>query len=166
MIKIKNKSGISLIVLSIVLMVLVMLSGVIVYIGYDIMVTAKNTVFAKDIQTISDAISEYYAVNGSAPILNSGLEITSEKYIENIGTLVGEKAQKALNDEFIINNDQSTVFYEVDMSKIGIEDVKYGIKSNENDLFLISSNSNVVYYYVGYENNSGIYFSNSVLVEK
>ena len=161
-----NRYGIALITLSIILMVLVLLSGVITYIGYDIMVTAKNTAFAKDMETIVDSIEEYYAVNGSLPVLEDGKKITADVYKSNIEELLGETLANELAEELVKNDDENATFYEIDISKIGIDDLKYGIKETPDDIYVISSDSHIVYYYCGYENSSGFYFSNTDLIDK
>ena len=163
--KTNTKGGIALISLSIVLIILVLISGVITYIGYDIIVTAKNTAYAKDMETITDSVMEYYAVNGSFPILENGKEVTTDEYEQDIIDLLGEEAALRLANEIIKNNDEEAVFYEIDISKIGIDDLKFGIKENENDIYVISNDSHIIYYYLGYENSSGLYFSNSNMME-
>lgn len=160
------KKGIALVTLSIVIVILVLLSGIITFVSYDIMTTAKNTAFAKDMETINDAVTEYYAVNGNIPVLSGGKEITADKYKESINKLLGEEALANLIDELNKNGDEEAVFFEIDISKIGIDDLKFGIKENENDIYIISNNSNKVYYYLGYENSSGLYFSNIDMIGK
>jgi len=167
MIKTINKKGISLIVISIVLVILVLLSGLVIYMGNDIILTSKNTVYARDLEKITEAVSEYYAVNGSLPILKeNGKEMKAEKYKSDIKELLGEDKLAILEFEIKENNDEEAIFYEIDISKIGIDDIKYGVKENEHDLFLVSSESHVIYYYIGYENRTGVYFSNTQIIRK
>lgn len=161
-----NKVGIALIALSIVIIILVLISGIVTYVGYNIITTSKNTAYAKDMETITDSVIEYYAVNGSLPILEGGKEITSDEYKQYVKNVIGEEASRKLETEFTKNDDEDATFYEIDISKIGIDDLKYGIKKDENDVYVISNNSHIIYYYKGYENNSGLHFSNTDLMEK
>ena len=163
-----TKVGIALIALSIVILILVLISGIVTYIGYDIITTAKNTAYAKDMETITDSVMEYYVVNGSLPVLDVGKEITAHDYEQEIKNVLGDEAAIKLATELIQNEDEDAILYEIDISKIGVDDLTYGVKKNgnENDIYVISNISHIIYYYVGYENSSGLYFSNSDIMEK
>jgi len=160
------KKGIALISVALVIMVLVMISGIVTYVSYDIIEISKQTSYAKELENISDAVEEYYAVNGSIPALSGGLELTVEEYKKNIEEINGSKITEILAEEITANNDEEAIFYEIDISKIGIEDLKLGLKSNEYDIFLISNESHNVYYYQGYEINGNVYFSNINIMDK
>lgn len=160
------KAGIALISLSIVILILVLLSGIVTYVGYDIIKTAKNTAYAKDMETITDSVMEYYAVNGSLPVLESGKEVTAEEFKEEVRSILGEEASIKLLLEIIKNNDQNATFYEIDISKIGIEDLNFGIKETSTDIYVISNSSHIVYYYLGYEHSSELHFSNAYIIDK
>lgn len=147
-------------------MVLIMISGIVTYVSYDMITISKQTTYAKDLENISDAVEEYYAVNGSIPVLDGGLEVTAEQYKANIEVINGTKITEILTEEIAINNDENATFYEIDISKIGVEDLKLGLKSDEYDLFLVSNDSHVVYYYQGYEINGNVYFSNVNIMDK
>lgn len=161
-----NKKGISLVSLIIVIITLIMISGIITYIGYDMVSESKEVTFAKDIQTLIDAAEEYYAVNGSIPTLEGGMELTAAEYIENIKNINGNEISNILEEEISTNGDNEATFFEIDISKLGIKEMKLGIKENENDIYLISNNSHIVYYYQGYEVKDNVYFSSSQLTNK
>jgi len=71
-----------------------------------------------------------------------------------------------LESIIVKNGDKEAMFYEVDISKIGIEDMKFGVRKNENDIFLVSNESHVVYYYPGYEIGENIYFDSMNILDK
>lgn len=127
------------------------------------MVKSKRTTFLHDIGIVNDSVEEYYAVNGSLPILSSGIEITVDEYRQKINQTYDEDALNSLNEELTLNNDLESNFYEVDISKLNIDSSSLGMKYDEMDVFLVSTN-NVIYYYSGYETSTGIYFSNVKLV--
>lgn len=135
------------------------------YISYDVIAESKKTAFLHDIGVVNDAVEEYYAVNGTMPILNSGIEITANEYKQKVNQLYDADALNCLNEEIALNNDLGSNFYEVDISKINIESSKFGLKKTETDVFLVSTN-NIVYYYSGYETSTGIYFSGAKILDK
>jgi len=158
-----SKKGIAVISLVLIIIVLSLLTGMITYVSNDIISESKRTAFAKDTDVIYDAAQEYYAVNGDIPRLESGLEMDAATYKSNI---TDGSYLEALTEEIASNGDENAIFYEIDMTKIGIEDSIYGLKENEKDLYLISNVSNVIYYYPGIKINKDIYFSNSVIINK
>ena len=166
MIRKNNTRGIAMISLVLTIIILVMLAGMVSYAGYDIINESKKTAFAKDLETLYDATQEYYMVNGSIPILESESGFSTDEYIGRITTLNGAEAAENLQSEILKNEDQTATFYEVSIQKIGIEDITYGVKKNENDYFIISDNSYKIYYYPGETINGNWYFSDTIILEK
>ncbi len=166
MISKSKKSAIALVSLVLIIMILLMISGIVTYVSYDIIKQSKETVFAKNSQAISDAVEEYYAVNGDIPVLTGGVAISASEYETRIESLKGDTFSKILLEEITKNNDENATFYEIDITKIGIEDMKYGIKKDSNDIYLVSSDSYTVYYYPGTKINGDIYFSTSNIINK
>lgn len=164
------KKAIALISLVMVIIVLIMISGITTYLGYDILYESKKTAYAKDILAVQEAVEEYYMVNGSIPNLDGGKVIDATQYIANINTLKGTDASNFLSLEIQNNNDdgEDVVFYEIDLSKIGIEESSYGVKENgnENDIYLVSNDTHVVYYYPGHNIDGKVYFSNLEMLNK
>ena len=142
-----------------------LISGMVTYISYDMIVESKKTAFLHDIGVVNDAVEEYYAVNGTLPILSSGIEITANEYKQKINQLYDVDALNSLKEELNLNNDLDSNFYEVDISKLNIEASKFGLKETETDVFLVSTN-NLVYYYSGYKMATGIYFSGVKILDK
>lgn len=142
-----------------------LISGMVTYISYDMIVESKKTAFLHDIGVVNDAVEEYYAVNGTLPILSSGAEITVNEYKQKINQLYDADALNSLTEEITLNNDLESDFYEIDISKLNIESSKFGLKESETDVFLVSTN-NLVYYYSGYKTSTGIYFSAVKILDK
>lgn len=161
--KMHIKNGIALISLVISILIIFMLTGIVTYTGKDIIFSSKETSFAKDIETIYDSAQEYYMVNGSIPSKEGGMYFEMDTYISNITELKGENASYSLEQEMILNEEQDSIFYEIDFSKIGIEETKYKVDQEGNNLFVISNVTQKIYYYHGYEIDGKIYFSNVLL---
>lgn len=160
-----KKSGIALVSLTIIIIVLMLIAGIVTYVSYDIMTEGKKTAFLHDMETIDSAVEEYYAVNGTFPILNTGVEITAEEFKEKIKELYDTAAADNLNEELTQNNDLEATFYEIDLTKLNVETSEFGVKEEAEDIFLISSNNNI-YYYAGYQIVNDVYFSNAKTMDK
>ena len=166
-----NIQGITMVSLGIIILVLLLLSGIVTYASRDIITEAKEVTYTKNMSSISDAVQEYYSVNGDLPILpNSeyGKELTKEQYVNAIKNFYGEEFSNALTQEIQKNGDESSIFYEIDISKLNIDELAYGTKKDDdwNDIFLVASDSNVVYYLKGIKISKKIYFSGEYLLNK
>lgn len=161
----EGKRAIALVSLVLIIIVLMMVAGIVSYVSYDMIAESKKTVFSKDITAVNDAAHEYYAVNGSFPILEGGIELTATEYEQKINDLGNVDNLDILIEEITLNGDLESSFYELDMSKLGIEDSKFGVKNDADDVFLISSN-NVIYYLPGYKISRGTYFSSVRITDK
>ena len=160
-----NKRGIALISIVIAIIILMMLAGIVTYMGSDIIQTTKSTAFANDINTIYEATQEYYAVNGSLPVVEL-TERTATDYLEDIRNIFGEDAAESLSSELSKNGDSGATFFKVDIEKIGIKELHYGNETDSRDFFLISTVSQEIYYYEGYEIDDELHFSNVTIMEK
>lgn len=160
-----KKSGIALVSLTIIIIVLMLISGIVTYVSYDIMSEGKKTAFLHDVEVVNSAVGEYYAVNGSNPILSTGTQITASQYKQKINELYDENAAESLTQELTQNGDLEATFYEIDLAKLNVETSKFGVKAEAEDIFLISSNNNI-YYYSGYQIANDIYFSNVKIMDK
>ena len=158
-----NKRAIALISLVMVIMVLTLLAGMVTYVSVDLIKETKKITFATDTETIYDAVQEYYTVNGDIPVLDNGAQFDSTTYVASIAD---DNYAEALSDEIIANGDEYAIFYEIDITQIGIKDTKYGVKETENDIFLVSNVSHNIYYYPGRKINNDIFFSNTYILEK
>ena len=158
-----KKKGIALISLGIVVLILIMLSGFITYVSIDVISESEKVSFLKDITTIYEAVQEYYAVNGDIPSSDAGKVLGVDEYKSSQSS---EAALNSLDIELIKNGDEQATFYEIDMSKIGIDKSIYGVKKTGDDLFLVSNVSQNIYYFPGIEIDNNIYFSNVFLIEK
>lgn len=159
------RNGITLISLVIIVIALMMIAGIITYVSYDIISETKKTTFLNDLSSINDAVDEYYSVNGSLPTLKGGNQITVTEYKQKINELYGKEALDSLISELELNDDLASNFFQIDMNKINVDSSKFGIRKDETDIFLISSNNNI-YYYSGYELQKKIYFSMVKIIDK
>ena len=139
------------------------MASIVGYAGIDIITTANKASFAKDIKKVYEAVEEYYGVNGDIPVVVDGISMDVTSYKRNIAD---DEYLEALTMEITDNDDSDATFYEVDLSKIGIDEIGYGIKKRDNDVFLVSNKTHTIYYYAGQKFGKDIFFSNASIVNK
>ena len=161
-----QKRGIVLASLLVSIIILSIIAGMVMFVGTDIVKNAKIAAFAKDLTAVYDSSLEYYTVNGDIPVLTDGRSYTAIEYQNAIEGLTNSSYYSSLKTEIEQNLDTDAVFYEIDISKLGIESTEYGVSGEENDFYLISNNSHYIYYFKGFDANGEIYFSSSVITDK
>ena len=132
----KNKSGVTLIILAVTIIVALALLSTIV-ISYD----SIKREFAKEIYTIQKLSDDYYFKNNQLAVGDSySLNLNNESSTDYISQF---------QDEDSISN-VYTDFYELDLYKIGVENVARGTKKDEaSDVYIVSSKTHKVFYAKG-----------------
>lgn len=151
----KNKKGVSLVVLVITIIVMIILASVIIFVSADATNNSKMAAFASDLTQIEDVIEEYYLNNNELPIV-SGVSYSKGQVINLIS-----EGSTTLNEEIIENGDDSAVFYKVDLAKLPIDSSYRGIEADGDitDIYLVSSQNFNVYYLKGEKIANEYYFS-------
>lgn len=158
----KTKRGISLVVLIITIIVMTIIVGItIVQVGGGLNITYKSE-FVYELSVIKDRIKEYYMLVGRLPVKEAE-EYTADEIIARV-----ENAQKQdlLANEIQINKDQSNKFFIIDLSLIDTTESKRGISQQDNDIYLVASNTLNVYYLEGVKLDDIYRFSLAMLVDK
>lgn len=155
--KLKQKDGISLMVLVITLVIITLLAGVIVT---SISVTTDNanlSVLANDIAQLQESARSMYIMEEKLPIVDNATKITRS----DILNLVNSKNKTAFDEELTLNGEsENTYFYQLDLEKAGAGDIEKGKGINDpDDIFVISASSLRVYYLKGIEYDGNMYFS-------
>lgn len=153
---IKNR-GITLVALVITIIIsLILLSVSIVTIKNSIDKSALSN-FGNEINDIQDATKSYYILNNALPKKESIAKLSKNDVL----ALVGATNQTAFSDELTQNGDNTLdEFYEVDISKLGIENTTKGLATNgSNDIYVVSYPSINIYYLKGVKANKTMYFS-------
>ena len=162
-----NKKGISFVVLIITILLLVILLGITTVGIKNAVQNSRKSAFASDLVSLEDAINTYYIQNGQLPILSE--EESFIEYEYSNGTLIDKENSSNVitltngNDietELTQNNDLSdTVYYKLDLAKINVERIKRGNGSSEDDIYVIASPSQNLYYLKGLKVDDDIYYS-------
>lgn len=155
--QLKNKSGITMIVLVITIVIILILTSAIVA---SIMISTQNvdlSTFANNISQIQNSIRSMYLLENHLPIINNAPKITRE----NILNLVPNEKRGALNTELEKNGEtDKTYFYQIDLDKAGVDKTRIGSgKNGSDDIYVVSMNSLKVYFLKGVKYKEKFHFS-------
>lgn len=150
----KDKKGISLIVLVITIIVAAMLLSI-TFIALDRNVeNASLSGFLEDLKQVEDLASANLIENGESVF---SVILTLDDVKEIVGT---QKLQDFKNELNINLDNNETKFYKVDLSKLGIVKSTRGNGENgKNDIYVLASNSLHAYYLKGITVKNNTYFS-------
>ena len=159
----KSKYGISMAILAVTIAVgLILISVGIVTVSHAIN-DASKTAFAEELNTIQSQVRAYYAINDELPVQTSGdnLVTIDKSEIESTLLSIDNNAKNAFDTELVSNGENSnSTFYVVDLSKLDLDKVTRGNKTGgENDIYIVSPATNIVYYLLGVEISNEYYFS-------
>jgi hypothetical protein len=155
------KFGVSLLVLSLTIIVLLILITTTVFSIKSAIDTASLTMFAENLNKIQDAVEDYYIQNNIIPSVDNSIVMSSSDL------LAIARLQDKLLEELTENNDLNSQFYAIDLVKLNITKTQYGNKKlGDNDIFVISYPSMNVYYPHGIDSKNETYFSLTSKISK
>ena len=134
----ERKKGISLLVLSITIVIMIILASTIVVSYSSIIQDTLKKDFASEIYAIEKLAQEYYFMNQEYPVSNS--------YILSLNSIQEEFRYQFEKEK--IENDRITL-YQIDFIQCGVENIKRGYHTNEKDMYVISKTTGKVYYVDG-----------------
>lgn len=140
------KKGFSLSTVVIAISIMLILVASVSVIGSSAISSANFDEYKSQIERVSDEINIYINENGNLPIKNEEVDINS------LGTDFLNQARE--------NGDTTNKFYVIDISKLNDYSLKKGNGNVEDkDVFLVSENTNNVYYLKGFKYRGKVYFS-------
>lgn len=145
-----RKKGVSLIILcATIIVVIILLSTVVITTG-NIIENVKKSDFAKEIYSIQNLAKEYNFKNNKYPTTNE-IEIS-------LGN-INEKYKEQFKKENGYNS--GTINLKViDLNELSVESVNRGLKkSGDNDIYLISEDTGIVYYLLGENIGKDTYYT-------
>lgn len=151
----KNKKGISLVVLTVTILIIIILAATVLFYVNDTMTNSEISAFALDIKNVEDLVYEYYLNNNTLPI-DEDVEYTKTELL----ALISE-GKDSLSKEITDNKDDSQTFYIVDLKKLPIEKTTKGTQANGDitDSYIVTKDSMNIYYLRGEKIGSKYYFS-------
>lgn len=149
-----NKKGISLIILVITIILLGILVGVISINTTLMTEETREAKFKDEIKMIEDRVKEYYVLTGTLPVLHE-----TEYNLQEVLAINTRGKEVELKSDIDNNGDASSKFYLIDFEAIGITLNEIGINQTVDDIYVLSSDANKVYYVRGMEVKEEVYFS-------
>lgn len=139
------KKGITVSVIAIAIVIIFISISTATVIGTRTMKSATYEEYMSKLKRVEDAINLYQNKNNELPITG---EIMSK-----------EGAPTSFLEQIKQKDDENNKLYIIDMNKISVSNVSIGYGTVENnDIFLISENTNNLYYYKGMEYKSKMYY--------
>lgn len=140
------KKGVSLVTVIIAVSVMMVLISSVSVIGSSAISSANFEEYKSTIERVANEVNIYVNENNSLPVTNEIVSINS------------------LGDDFLSDvkekNDLSNKFYVVDVSKLNDYNIEKGKGSvSDKDVFLVTENTNNVYYLKGFKYRGEIYFT-------
>lgn len=135
-----SRKGISLISLIVTILVIAILASISIPSGIEKINKAKLAAFNENILLVKQETDGYYLSNYEYPVK---LDTHGEPIIYSISSNTG------LLSKITQKNDQSDIFYVIDLSKIKISDSDLGIGKTIDDYYIYAKKSRNVYYAKG-----------------
>ena len=141
------KKGLSLSSVVIAISIMLILVSSVSVIGSSAITSANFEEYKSNIDRVSDEVNIYVTDNGTLPVTNEVIAINS----------LGQDFLNQVKE----NGDLANKFYLVDISKLNDYNIKKGRGNVENkDVFLVTENTNNVYYLKGFKYRGKVYFNN------
>lgn len=141
------KKGLSLSTVVIAISIMLILVSSVSVIGSSAITSANFEEYKSNIDRVSDEVNIYVTDNGTLPVTNEVIAINS----------LGKDFLNQVKE----NGDLANKFYIVDISKLNDYSIKKGKGNVENkDVFLVTENTNNVYYLKGFKYRGKVYFNN------
>lgn len=141
------KKGLSLSTVVIAISIMLILVSSVSVIGSSAISSANFEEYKSNIDRVADEVNIYVTDNGTLPVTNEVIAINS----------LGQDFLNQVKE----NGDLANKFYLVDISKLNDYNIKKGRGNVENkDVFLVTENTNNVYYLKGFKYRGKVYFNN------
>lgn len=141
------KKGLSLSTVVIAISIMLILVSSVSVIGSSAITSANFEEYKSNIDRVSDEVNIYVTDNGTLPVTNEVIAINS----------LGQDFLNQVKE----NGDLANKFYLIDISKLNDYNIKKGRGNVENkDVFLVTENTNNVYYLKGFKYRGKVYFNN------
>lgn len=136
--KLNKRSGISLMILAITIIVMIILASATIISYNGILTDTLKKDFASEIYSIQKLIETYEFLNSEYPILDEyDLDING----------VEEEYRFEFEKENIV--DGIVKLYIIDLNKCDVRNVKRGNNKNDKDIYVVSKDTGIVYYIDG-----------------
>lgn len=166
-----NKKGVSFVILAFTIVLLITLLSVTIVGISNAIENSRKSAFASDLMSLEDAINTYYIQNGGLPILSEDGKFVEYTYSNGtftdnsdntnvIALTNGTDIETELRQNVDLSTEVTdTVYYKLDLAKINVERIKRGNGTTSDDIYMIASPSQNLYYIKGLTIDDEIYYS-------
>ncbi len=152
--KIKNKNGITMLVLVAIIMATLVITSTIIISYSNFKTGAKKKAFNHEISVVSNQLKQYSIRNNKLPLEEGIYEINISEYDNSFSSQLAE------NGEIIKNG--KVELYRIDLSEIDIENTNWGKgKKGEVEGYFYSKVTENIYYLPGASIGNKLYFCSS-----
>lgn len=163
----KNEKGVTLIVLTITIIVLLIITGITISNSKSQLAIKKIENLYADLDAISTKVTSYYLKNNSLPVFTTTYLSSSNE----LGTMLTENG----GTRSVINSNDDGPYYVLDLSKLDNLTLNYGeqyriwsdtsTSQEYQDLYIINGVTHQIYYPKGITYNGETYFTRNVNAE-
>ena len=144
------KKGIAMVTLVVVIAVMLILVSVITISGINASNTSKKITFAAEIKMVQESINSYRTNNNEVPVtdfividLSNASEEVIRQFEDNLEEIVDNKVK--LN--------------KIDYTKLDFSSLSRGLSESEDDIYVVSSKTGIVYYAKGLKIGNNTYYT-------
>lgn len=145
------KKGIAMVTLVVIISVMLILVSVITVSGVNASNTSKKIAFASELKLLQDSINTYKTNN------NDEYPISDFVVIDLTSASDDVKKQFQDNSEDIM--DDKVSLRKIDYTKLGISNLSKGIAETDDDIYVVSDKSGIVYYAKGLKIGNITYYT-------
>ena len=145
------KKGIAMVTLVVIISVMLILVSVITVSGINVSNTSKKLSFSSEIKMLQDSINSYRTNN------NEELPVYDFVVIDLSSASDDVKKQFQENLEDIVDN--KVYLNKIDYTKLDVSSLSRGLSESDDDIYVISSKSGIVYYAKGLKIGNYTYYT-------
>lgn len=161
---VKNEKGVTLMILSITIIILLIITGITFSGSIDKLEMKNVSILYNDIEAINTKVSDYYLNNNSLPVYETPYINNSEEFKQLLVSNGGS--------EDMVNPNDGDNYYVINLSKLENLTLNYGRdylnwngSSSYQDLYIINDVTHQIYYPMGIKYNGNVYFSTQIATE-
>lgn len=162
MMKLKNNQGVTLLILTITIIVLLIITSIVIYNSKNHLAIKNINNLYHDIESISTKISDYYLKQNSLPVFENKEYLPNKEQLELLLVANGGDGEQ-------INPNDAGPYYVINLSKIENLTLNYGREYEKwsedslfqtyQDLYIINRVTHQIYYPKGVSYNEKVYFT-------
>lgn len=162
MINLKNDKGVTLLVLTITIIVLLIITSITIGNAKNQLGIGKVNNLYSDLDSISTKVSDYYLKNNSLPVFENNIYMNSKN---ELGVLFESNG----GEKSVINSNDDGAYYVIDLSKLENLTLNYGSDYKNwsesstfqtyQDLYIINGVTHQIYYPKGITYSGNVYFT-------